>query len=78
MPTPMKQVAILSGWDWNDAGVDHVSVPADLNMRDANREYEEWRKANKYAGPPTYRTFSEWLRLYKGAKESSVEIFEEE
>ena len=74
-PEVMKQVAILGGGDWFDASVEHLSVPDDLNLADAKREFDEWRKTDDYI------SFPDWLRKFKGAEDSSVEcyrVFEED
>jgi len=65
----MKQVAILGGGDWDDASVEHLSVPDDLDLKTAKREHEEWKKANGYTG------FVDWLRKFKGAADSTIEEF---
>ena len=65
-----KQVAIMSGGDWYDASCDHVSVPADLDLEAAEREYDEWIKTSQ-----SYITFIDWLEKFKGATESTVEEY---
>jgi hypothetical protein len=73
----MKQVAILEGGDWADAGVHHFALSDDANLKELHKEYKDlckttWRTQGKFI------TFPTWLEEEKGAQESSVEEFWDE
>jgi hypothetical protein len=79
----LKHVAILSGGDWNDASVNHILAPKDLNIDEAHAEYSIWYK-EIYCAPENktrhirYLTFNEWLVQNKACVvDNIIEVFEE-
>ena len=67
-----KQIAIMSGGDWYDAGVSLLAVPADMDVLAVKKEYKGWLRDHPWV------SFPDWLRKYKGAGDSSVEEYWEE
>jgi hypothetical protein len=78
-----RQVAILSGGDWYDASVEHLTIPDDMDLKDQKAAYDQWYR-NEYcpSGTPggphalqlQYLTFVDWLRR-SGATDGTVEEF---
>ncbi len=78
-----KITAILSGGDWNDAGVDHVELPANCDVSAAHTDYKRWYKEvyHDISNNVEHQTFIEWLKNYHSAKdpaEGDVEMFWED
>lgn len=76
-------VAIEGGYDWYDASVDYLVVPADLDLGQAKADYREWRKADPHLSFPEwldqYLSFSEWLVEFRGARAADeIEVFQDE
>jgi hypothetical protein len=65
----VKQVAIMSGGDWTDAGITHLALPVSVKLACAEKEYDEWRRSH------SYMSFPNWLRKFKEAVDSSVEEY---
>jgi len=69
----IKLVALLSGGDWNDAGVDHLIIPEGMNLETENQLHTEWRYSKYHTGiDKEYKTFAEWL-LERGANLATEE-----
>lgn len=77
----MREVAIYTGSDWTDASAEHVRVPDELVLEEAQKRYGEWYR-NEYCGAalrPTgqiaYMTFRQWLMSREGCLESEIEEY---
>ncbi len=65
-----KITAILSGRDWVDASVDHLVIPATLDIKVAKVDYDKWYRETycpASVGHRRYLTFVEWLVERRGA-----------
>lgn len=76
-----KMIAIKGGGEWNDASVDHIVGPLDLNLENANKEYRKWYE-EIYLPTRTAKTqyldFASWLIKNKKCRyvtENELEIF---
>ena len=85
---PLRYVAIFGGGDWYDASVDHVVVPADLDLEAARERYRTWYKDEYSAsfGPDPanphrrtqltrvpYWSFAQYLKAREGASPADIE-----
>src|SRR4051812_19008461 len=75
-----KIVLLKSGGDWNDASVVPLSIPAELNLEEALKEYRVFISSLPAIGPlrKAYLTFEQWLKKNKDAEESPMEEFWDE
>lgn len=60
-------VAIMGGGDWYDASVEHLIVPAEVNLQTEKDAYDKWYR-DVYSGARNrgeevlYITFAQWLK----------------
>lgn len=75
----MKTVALLGGGDWNDASVEILDIPDDMDIDEVRKEWQEWY--NTVYRPSHSRDKVEYkdlidLMIEKGAKISNIEKVE--
>jgi hypothetical protein len=65
-------VAILSGGDWVDASVEHLSLPQDIDLMEQRRLWIE----HNYARVPDedYVNFVDWLKRIGGREPTDAEL----
>lgn len=80
--TKRRLVAIHGGWDWADASVDYLSIPAGLDLAEAKADWHKWYrlycedlKAQKNGLPrPRYISFPNFLVECYGATTDPDEL----
>jgi len=60
----MRIIALFDGGDWNDASVDHLEVPDDMDLSEMQEEYDNRYEKRDKEGK--YTSFQDFL-LLKGA-----------
>ena len=73
-----RLVCITGGGDWYDASVDLLSVPASMDMEAESKAHSNWFRNR---GDAPYLSFSEWLKLQRGARDATageIEVFQED
>ncbi len=74
-----RVVLILGGGDWNDASVENLIVPKDMDLDEQKRNWNDWYK-NHYIPEfrdkkqPEYKSFTDWL-IERGCKKAELEEF---
>lgn len=72
----MRTVLVLGGGDWNDASVNDLIVPDELNLVECKKEYNDWLgDGHKLA---KFRTFTTWLIEFKNCKQAELELYEDD
>jgi len=75
--TETRIVAILGGGDWYDASVDHLVVPAGLDIEAEHKKYNAWYREFRAGKFSKYINFTKWLEMHAGARPTTEEEVEE-
>lgn len=71
----------MSGGDWNDASVDHLAVPDDMDLAGMKALYDVWYRdefapAQKAGTPIDFVTFPQYLQQQGARPTTDTEIEE--
>jgi hypothetical protein len=74
-----RLVALMSGHDWTDAGVDHLIVPKEMDLNQEKADYEK-EHSRSFDKPPKlpYISFTQWLINHGCTKALNIEEFWQE
>lgn len=85
--SPVKICAVLGGGDWADASVDHLRIPADLDLDAAKQDWDHWYQTqytpyvwDRSLPKVEYMSFVTWLVVNCGAEhatEDDIVIFDD-
>lgn len=67
-------VAIMEGYDWNDAGVSHVEVPDDMDLGEMTKQHADWYRQSGNTKIP-YVSFVEFLKRHGATDTDKVEEY---
>ena len=73
----MKVIVIIGGGDWADASCEHLSVPADMDLAAEKATWVRLYRTERDDSAKPWKSFPEWLRTERGAKDADLETEED-